>query len=154
MRILPTHLITVAKLTAVSVVLATTLGQAAEFARHPETGRGGPETSTVARSSAARFKIRGHIAHLYPGKKTEMRLGVTNPNGFPIVVRSIKVKVRPAGRWCTAKALKVSRFHGARRIRAHHTVKMKLRIRMRRKVSRACMGARFPLRFVGKATRP
>jgi hypothetical protein len=153
MRILSTGLITVAKLTAVCVVLAATLGQAAEFARHPDPGRSG-SGATVTGPSATRFKIRGHVAHLYPGKKTKLRLRVTNPNRFPILVRSIRVKVRPAGRWCSAKALKITRYHGVRRIRARHTVTMRLRIRMRRKVARACMGARFPLRFVGKATRP
>jgi hypothetical protein len=151
---IPTSVVLVAKLTAVSVVLATTLGQAAEFVRHADPRAGDAGAASVAGAPTARFKIRGHVKQLYPGKEGKLRLRVTNPNGFPIVVRTIKVKVRPAGRWCSAKALKIRRFHGTRRIRAHRTVKMKLRIRMRKKVARACMGARFPLKYSGRATRP
>ena len=100
---IPTSVVLVAKLTAVSVVLAATLGQAAEFVRHADPRAGDAGAASVAGAPTARFKIRGHVKQLYPGKEGKLRLRVTNPNGFPIVVRTIKVKVRPAGRWCSAK---------------------------------------------------
>ena len=108
----------------------------------------------VARGADASFSIKGSVRNLYPGKRAPLRLTVKNPNGRPITVTSIRVRVasdasRPG---CVASDLvRATSLDAALRVPADSSKRVALEIELLPSAPDACQGAVFPLRFVGKA---
>ena len=108
--------------------------------------------SVLTSSRSGSFSIKGHVAGLYPGRTARLALTITNKNGFAIRVRSVRVKVGNAP-GCPRSNLVVKRFRGYLWVSARGKRRLQLRVRMRLTAPDACMGARFPLRYRGKAVK-
>ena len=141
----PRRIAVATKLTLVCLLLAAALAQASEFRRTP-AGDGLASTSRTPR-----FTVKGKVKGLYPGSSKPLTLRITNPNAAPIAVKLVTVKVRSTTVSCPSSAVKATKFHGNKRIGAHRTAKVKLKIRMKATTPDACQGARFRLIYGGKA---
>jgi hypothetical protein len=130
----------------VAVALVAALAVAAAYSKVADPGT----TLTSSRSGA--FTIKGHVVGLYPGRTATLKLTIRNKNGFPIRVKSVRVKVGNAP-GCPRSNLVVKRFRGSLRVRAKKTRLLRLPITMRSTAPDACMGDRFKLRYVGKAVK-
>lgn len=135
------------KLALVLVVLAS-LAQAAEYAG-PRL-RGNSTETTIAPRPAV-FTVKGHSKGLYPGRKRPMRVTVTNPNPFPILVTRITGSVKSVASGCPTHSVKIKPWRGRARVSAKGHRRIKLVVRMLPRTPDACQGARFRLRFGGTA---
>ncbi len=140
----PRRIIVATKLTLVCLLLAAALAQASEFRRTP-AGDG----LTTAR--APHFTVKGKVKGLYPGSSKPLKLRLTNPNDAAIAVKLVTVKVRSTTVSCPSSAIKATKFKGNKRIGAHRTAKIKVKIRMKAATPDACQGAKFRLIYGGKA---
>lgn len=141
----------VAKLMLVLVALAS-LAQAAESVRpHPRVGTDPGSSAIVTRSAV--FRVKGSVKGLYPGAARKMRVTVTNPNAFSIVVTNVGTATRSPGSGCAARSVKIKPWRGRARVGAHGHRRMKLVVRMLPRTPDTCQGKRFPIRFVGAAVR-
>ncbi|MGB7804597.1 MAG: hypothetical protein WBM72_03245 [Actinomycetota bacterium] len=141
----PRRIAVATKLTLVCVLLAAALAQASEFRRTPA----GDGLATTARTP--HFTVRGKVKGLYPGSSKPLKLRLTNPNDAPISVKLVTVKARSTTVSCPSSAVKATKFKGNRRIGAHRTAKIKVKIRMKATTPDACQGAKFRLIYGGKA---
>jgi hypothetical protein len=141
----PRRIAVATKLTLVCLLLAAALAQASEFRRTPA----GDGLATAAR--APHFTVKGKVKGLYPGSSKALKLRVTNPNDAPITVKLVTVKVRSTTVACPSSAVKATKFKGNKRVGAHRTTKIKVKIRMKATTPDACQGARFRLIYGGKA---
>jgi len=112
---------------------------AAETARH----------DTPRKAIRARARVRGL---LYPGLRRPLVVRVRNLRGSPTAVRRVRVRVRRASRHCPRRSLRLSRFRGWVRIKAHRTQRLRLRARMAFTAPDRCQGARYRLRVRVRAT--
>ncbi len=140
-----------AKMLLVLVVLAS-LAQAAEYIQ-PRLHGGGTGASSIPTRGPS-FRIKGSVNGLYPGLTKKLRVTVTNPNGYALVVTRVKAKVSAVGPGCGAGNVKIKRWKGRARVGAHAHRRIKLKVRMKPKTPDACQGGRFGLTFSGKAVRP
>jgi hypothetical protein len=130
-----------------SIVLSVGVATAAaDIAARP------PEPDPVA-SRHAVFRVTGRVRGLYPGIDRTMRVRIRNPHAFPIRVKRVRVVVSDASPACPASTIRIARGKPARPIRPRRTTKLRLRVRMVEDAPAACAGARYPLRFSGKAVR-
>ena len=141
----PRRIAVATKLTLVCVLLAAALAQASEFRRTPA----GDGLATTARTP--HFTVKGKVKGLYPGSSKPLKLRLTNPNDAPISVKLVTVKARSTTVSCPSSAVKATKFKGNKRIGAHRTAKIKVKIRMKATTPDACQGARFRLIYGGKA---
>jgi hypothetical protein len=141
----PRRIAVATKLTLVCVLLAAALAQASEFRRTPA----GDGLATTARTP--HFVVKGKVKGLYPGSSKPLKLRVTNPNDGPITVKLVTVKVRSTTVACPSSAVKATKFKGNKRVGAHRTTKIKVKIRMKATTPDTCQGARFRLIYGGKA---
>ena len=141
----PRRIVVATKLTLVCVLLAAALAQASEFRRTPA----GDGLATTARTP--HFTVKGKVKGLYPGSSKPLKLRLTNPNDAPISVKLVTVKARSTTISCPSSAVKATKFKGSKRIGAHRTAKIKVRIRMKATTPDACQGAKFRLIYGGKA---
>lgn len=141
----PRRIAVATKLTLVCLLLAAALAQASEFRRTPA----GDGLATTAR--APHFTVKGKVKGLYPGSSKPLKLRLTNPNDAPITVKLVTVKVRSTAVSCPSSAVKATKFKGNKRIGAHRTAKIKVKIRMKATTPDACQGAKFRLIYRGKA---
>jgi len=141
----PRRIAVATKLTLVCVLLAAALAQASEFRRTPA----GDGLATTARTP--HFTVKGKVKGLYPGSSKPLKLRLTNPNDAPISVKLVTVKARSTTVSCPSSAVKATKFKGNKRIGAHRTAKIKVRIRMKATTPDACQGAKFRLIYGGKA---
>ena len=141
----PRRIAVATKLTLVCVLLAAALAQASEFRRTPA----GDGLATTARTP--HFTVKGKVKGLYPGSSKPLKLRLTNPNDAPISVKLVTVKARSTTASCPSSAVKATKFKGNKRIGAHRTAKIKVRIRMKATTPDACQGAKFRLIYGGKA---
>jgi hypothetical protein len=144
-------LLATAKLLLVLVVLAS-LAQAAEFVR-PRPGVDTDPGSSAVVGRAAVFRVKGSVKGLYPGATKKLRVTVTNPNAFVIVVTRVGAAVRSPDQGCAAKNVKITPWHGRARVSARAHRRMKLAVRMKPGTPDACQGERFRIRFGGTAVR-
>lgn len=105
-----------------------------------------------ARPGPKRFTITGGATGLFPGGAGRMVLKVRNPYRRHLRVSRLRVRVLDAGARCRASNLRVSPFRGFVNVRPRRTSVVRLRARMVSAAPAGCRGARFPLRFSGKAT--
>jgi hypothetical protein len=138
------------KLLLVLVVLAS-LAQAAEYVRPHLRARDAGTTSIVARPAV--FTIKGHSQGFYPGRTHPMRVTVTNPNAFPIVVTRVTASVKSVAAGCPPRSVKIKPWRGRTQVAAQGHRRMKLVVRMLHRTPDVCQGARFRLRFGGTAVR-
>lgn len=141
----PRRIAVATKLTLVCVLLAAALAQASEFRRTPA----GDGLATTARTP--HFTVKGKVKGLYPGISKPLKLRLTNPNDAPISVKLVTVKARSTTVSCPSSAVKATKFKGNKRIGAHRTAKIKVKIRMKATTPDACQGAKFRLIYGGKA---
>lgn len=141
----PRRIVVATKLTLVCLLLAAALAQASEFRWTPA----GDGLATTARTP--HFIVKGKVKGLYPGSSKPLKLRLTNPNDAPIAVKLVTVKVRSTTVSCPSSAIKATKFKGNKRIGAHRTAKIKVKIRMKATTPDACQGAKFRLIYGGKA---
>lgn len=110
------------------------------------------DDSVLTSSRSGSFTIKGNVLGLYPGGTARLTLTITSKNGFPIKVKSVRVKVGNAA-GCPRTNLVVKHFRGSLRVPAKAKRRLQLSVSMRRTAPDACMGARFPLRYTGKAVK-
>ena len=138
--------------TVIAPVLAAILTVSAIALAGTLTTRGTQPTGTAPRS----LKIHGHVAGMYPGRHTTLRLHVHNPLDVRVGVYRIRVHVQrasgPAGR-CPARMLRILPWRGLARVRADRTRMFKLSIQMRRRAPDRCQGARWHLSYDAKSVR-
>ena len=116
---------------------------------HAATDPGG---AVLTSSTTGRFAIKGNVAGLYPGGTRRLIVTVSNRNGFPIRVTSIRVKVGSAA-GCPATSVFVKAFRGKLRVGAKWKRRLFLPVTMRASAPPACMGARLKLTYSGKAVK-
>jgi hypothetical protein len=105
------------------------------------------------KAAAAGFTLRGHARGLYPGARKKLTIVVRNRTARTLRVRSIRTRVRDAGRNCRATNVRVSRYRGRLLLRPHQRRRVSVRIRMLRSAPSSCQKAVFRLEFHGTATR-
>jgi len=112
--------------------------------------RGDPDPVTPARRTSARFALRGGVQGLYPGAHARMTVVVRNRTNEPLELHRVSTRVADAAPGCPAGSLVVRRFRGDRIVPARGSVRVRVRVRLRRSAPDACQGVRFPLAFVAK----
>jgi hypothetical protein len=98
------------------------------------------------------FTIRGSVDGLLPGRTAWLPAVVRNPYGRPMRLRSLSVDVRQARRGCAGSNLEVRPFRGNLVFRPRASRVVRLLARMPVTAAPECQGARFPLRFRGRAS--
>lgn len=141
-RLAPSLVVAIAAMAAIAAIVA--IAAAAELHRSP-TRRESAHTR--------RFRISGHIRGLAPGVGAKLRLRVSNPYGFRLVVRQITVRVGDANGACNRANLKIRRYRGRLRIPARRSRRVVLPARLKAAAPTACQGARFPLAYRGRGVR-
>jgi hypothetical protein len=110
------------------------------------------DDSVLTSSRKGSFTIKGNVLGLYPGGTSRLTLTIRNKNGFAIKVKSIRVKAANAP-GCARSNLVVKNFRGTLRVAAKRKRTIQLPIGLRSTAPDACMNARFPLRYTGKAVK-
>jgi hypothetical protein len=103
--------------------------------------------------AAPALRLSGDVDGLFPGVVTTLRVRVQNRRPFPVLVRSLAVRVGSGRRGCPARVVRVRPFRGRLAVAARRSRTVALRISMARTAPDACRGARFPLRFSAVARR-
>ncbi len=111
-------------------------------------------TADAAGPRGPAFRIRGHVAALYPGATTRMTVRVRNLEAFRIVVRTVTATVERPSPGCPAGAVKVKPWKSRVKVAPGGVVRLRMRVRMRRDAPNACLGARWPIAFAGAGFRP
>jgi hypothetical protein len=108
-----------------------------------------------AASSKPKFTVRGSVKGLYPGVRKPLKLKVKNPQRYPIKVKSLQIKVgRSNKRGCKPRWIKPKK-----KVRTSLLIPARARafasypVTMPKKAPNACQGARWKLKFKGKAVR-
>jgi hypothetical protein len=123
-------------------------------------GRVGRETGphagrlVPAAAKGGSFRIAGSVGGLYPGLTKPLKLTISNPQHFAIVVTSVTVAVGDASQGCKAGNVAVTRFSGRRRVGARGSAQVTLELTLVHAAPDACQGAVFPLRYSGRAVKP
>lgn len=95
------------------------------------------------------FRIAGSVSGLFPGSSRQLKLTVSNPQTFPIVVTSIATAVQNASASCTAANLSVSAFSGQLSVPAFGSAKVTVLAKLAYSAPNACIGSKFPLVYSG-----
>ncbi|MFI5035795.1 MAG: hypothetical protein ACHQFZ_06285 [Acidimicrobiales bacterium] len=99
------------------------------------------------------FTISGSVTGLYPGVSRALPLTVTNHEPFTIVVILLTTIVKNAGPACGSANLRVSDFAGGLVIGPGASSPASVTARMIAAAPDGCVGAAFPLTYVGVAIR-
>jgi hypothetical protein len=103
-----------------------------------------------ARRASARFALRGAVQGLYPGDRARMPVVVRNRTRRTLELGRVSARIADAVPGCPARYLIVRRFRGERIVPARGSVRVFLKVRLRRSAPDACQAARFPLTFVAE----
>jgi hypothetical protein len=116
-------------------------------------GQGGASSTQAPRKPS--FRIKGKVGGLYPGARKKLKLKVLNPNPYTIKVSSIEVRVLKSNRTgCGRKVVKPARIKRLRlKLKPRKKARVAYPIKMKATAPGACKGARWPLRFEGRALR-
>jgi hypothetical protein len=112
--------------------------------------------AVLAGAKTTGFAIKGHAKGLWPGHKRPLRLTVSNPHRYAIVVTRAGVRVRTdlTHQRCGAKDyVRKTRFTGRLTIPARSSRSIALSIRLLYRAPDECQGATFPLLLRGRAVR-
>ncbi|MGH2786323.1 MAG: hypothetical protein ACRDJV_00250 [Actinomycetota bacterium] len=106
-------------------------------------------------SAKPRFAVRGSVKGLYPGKRKPMKLKIKNLQRYPIKVKNLKVKVgRSTKRGCSKRWIRPKRqMRISLKVPARARAFVSYPVRMPKKAPNACQGARWKLKYKGKAVR-
>ena len=109
----------------------------------------------VAAKSIPQFKIKGKVKGLYPGARKKLTLSVTNTQRYRIKITSLRVKVRNSNKpGCEAKWIRPKKtMRVALLVPRRAKIRVSYPVRMSKKAPNACQGARWILRFSGKAVK-
>ena len=112
-----------------------------------------PVNGVLLASRRGTFRITGHVTGLYPGVHKKLRLRLKNLNPTPIRVVSVRVRVRSTAAACPSNVVRVGRLKRRARVtvKARRVRKVSLPVSMLASAPDACQGARFRLRYRGKA---
>jgi hypothetical protein len=94
------------------------------------------------------FQVRGRVVGMYPGRVRTMKVRIRNPHPFPI-----RARIGDGAPGCRGGYLRVRRLRTPLVIKARSRARTHTRVVLRKAAPDACMGARFPLTFTGKAVR-
>ncbi|MDQ3620793.1 MAG: hypothetical protein M3391_11830 [Actinomycetota bacterium] len=137
-------------LVALLLVAALVIPEALSFAQADRSHR----FENVSGTSAA-FRMKGAVKGLFPGKRKVMKVKLRNPNRFAIVVKELRIRVRPStdpgcgSRWLSVRQrLRVSVV-----VPARGRAKKGVPVRLKPTAPTSCQGARWPLKFRGGAVR-
>ncbi len=141
-------------LVALLLVAALVIPEALSFAQADRSHRFENLSGSVGSSGAA-FRIAGTLKGLYPGKRKIMKVKLRNPNRFPIVVKELKIAVRPSNKLgCASKWIAVRKLlRVSVRVAARGRAKKSVPVRLKPTAPTSCQGARWPLKFRGGAVR-
>jgi hypothetical protein len=114
----------------------------------------GSDFRTTA-STKPKFSIRGSVRGMYPGKRKVLKLKVKNLQRYPIRIKSIKVKVgRSYKRGCSKRWIRPKRqMRLSLRVPARKRATVGYVVKMPKTAPNACQGARWKLKYKGKAVR-
>lgn len=116
---------------------------------------GGRDEAPNERTSrpAATFQVSGRVRGLYPGLTKAMRIRIRNPHPFAIRVKRLRILVDDPSPTCSASTLRIARVRPPRPVPARRSLKILVPVTMAPSTPDACMDARYPLRFSGRAVR-
>ena len=137
-------------LVALLLVAALVIPEALSFAQADRSHR----FDNLSGTSAA-FRLKGKVTGLFPGKRKIMKIKLRNPNRFAIVVKELRIRVRPSTNpGCASKWLSVrKRLKVSVRVPARGRAKKSVPVRLKPTAPTSCNGARWPLKFRGGAVR-
>ena len=101
------------------------------------------------------FKVSGQVTGLWPGARKRIRLRITNPNSFPIRVRSLSVEAGSSNRsGCEARWIKLQKtLYLSLKVRKEGRASVPYPVQLSQSAPNACQAARWPLQFTGSAER-
>ncbi len=111
------------------------------------------DDSVLTSSRKGSFTIKGHVLGLYPGSTARLTLTVRNTNSFADQGEVDSRQGRERRRTARARTSSSRTFAARCRVAAKRKRRLQLPIGMRSTAPDACMGARFPLRYAGKAVK-
>jgi hypothetical protein len=132
------------KLASTALVLALLAGSA-------NAQRTATPVARVAPSAHAALRASGHVRGLYPGAVTWMRVTVRNVTKVRLRVTELRATVGTPNDGCLSSMLRVRPLRSQPVVAAHGSIKVRVRVRLRRIAPDACQGVRFPLTFSAKA---
>jgi len=132
-----------------AAVVAAVLAVSA-FAFAMEIARPAPDPQ---RAAPPVFHIRGRVSGLYPGKAGTMSLKIRNSYRFPISVRQVASRVGSPAVGCPGRSVTIRPWRGRLLVPAHGRRRIAVRVRMRPSAPSACIGARYPIAYSGRAVK-
>lgn len=115
-------------------------------------GTSGPSAHS-RRVASPVFRVRGHVAGLYPGRHGTMKLKIRNSYRFPISVRRVVAHAASPAAGCPGGTVVIRPWRGHLRVPSRSRRRITVRVKMRVGASSACIGARYPITYTGKAVR-
>lgn len=112
--------------------------------------------ATAVRKGTRTFSLRATARGLFPGARRPLRLRISNPNRFAIMVTRIGVRVKRdlTHTSCPPRDyVRKTRSTGSVRVRGKSSRRISLDIRLLYRAPDACQGAAFPLRLQGTAVK-
>lgn len=109
-----------------------------------------PDAKTTKATVA--FHVRGTVRGLSPGRLRMMKVTVRNTSSRRLRVTRITATVVRSAPSCPTTAIRVKPWRGKLLVRPGASRKVLLKVRMKPTAPNACQGARFRLRYQGKAT--
>ncbi len=135
-------------LTHLGVALAIAAGAGAAYGQITRTGAGQSPSGSPSAPVNRTLHLRGHVRGLYPGSHRRLTVAIrSRGQNPPVVVRSVKARVRSASAGCPTSSLRIRSFRGSKPIDGGHLGRVRLRARMSRSAPETCQGARFRLRY-------
>jgi hypothetical protein len=123
--------------TVVAPVLAGVLAVCAIAVAGQWSGHGSPPTGPTRNV----LRVHGNVDQLIPGRSRILAIRVRNPTDAPITIERLRTTVRRSGVGsCRAWMLIVPSWHGHRRIPPHSRTIVRVRVRLRARVSDRCQG--------------
>ena len=119
----------------------------------PSTTVAEPVDGVLLASRSGTFRITGRVVGLHPGMHKMLLLRLKNLNPTPIRVVSVRVRVRSTAAACPSNVVHVGRLKRRANVtvKARRVRKVSLPVSMLISAPDACQGARFRLRYQGKA---
>lgn len=110
------------------------------------------DAPSVVERPTPKLQVRGKVKGLYPGVQKRMRVRVQNRLPQRVVLVSVRARVRDASPTCSRKNIKIKRYRGSKRMRAHSRTRVRVQVTMKPDAADACQGARFPIKFRARVT--
>ncbi len=134
-----------------AVVSALVAPQAMTFLSAREDAVHGSES--ISPLESRRFAIKGKVKRLYPGAKKTLKLRVRNRSAYRIRLETLTVKVKkPNKAGCKMRWLKLKKQMSPRlKLLPKKRAVIPVRVKLSKKATDSCQGARWPLEYRGSA---